>query len=57
MAFFDDAGALSGLPDWAKEAASASAKSKGKEGYRLTLSAPRIAAAERDIDWGRMWSA
>ncbi len=40
--YFDDAGALKGLPESALAAAKASAKSKDKEGYRITLQAPSL---------------
>ncbi|MBL8177500.1 MAG: M3 family metallopeptidase, partial [Bryobacterales bacterium] len=47
---FTDAGQLAGLPESAMEAARASAKSKGKEGWRFTLQAPSYVALMTYLD-------
>jgi len=46
----DDQSKLAGLPESALEAARESAKSKGKEGWRLTLQAPSYTAALTYLD-------
>jgi oligopeptidase A len=46
----DDEAKLAGLPPSAKEAARESAKSKGREGWRLTLQAPSYTAALTYLD-------
>ncbi len=41
---------LAGLPESARQAAAASAKSKGKQGWRFTLQAPSVMAVQRFLD-------
>jgi oligopeptidase A len=56
-----DEGKLAGLPESARMAARASAQSKGKEGWRLTLQGPSYTAAMTYLDDGNirheLWEA